>query len=159
ALVQTIRGGRIAFAVAGSSAEDTDAIYTHSLNQTNLFAGLGGQEGSNTYQLAPYPSGSQYTALSYDIGTAYVSASSQNPDACYRWLSELSRHPDVFSAMPARRSLINDPAVVATQDADLVALYNQLDAQLSHPNTINLQASFGGGASTNAFLRTWLDRA
>ncbi len=160
ALAQPVGGGaRIAMIGAAVGLEDTDAIYTHSLNQFNIFAGPGGQRGADSYQLAPYPTGSQYTPISYDIGTAYISANAQNPEACYRWLSEIARHPDLFSAMPARRSLINDPSLTVTQDASLIALYNQIDAQLSQSNIINLPASFGGGASANAFLRTWLDRA
>jgi ABC-type glycerol-3-phosphate transport system substrate-binding protein len=149
-------GGNIAiFAIADS--EDATAISTHSLSALNLFV-VEEIVGSNPYRLVTYPQGSQYTTISYNVGTAYISANAQNPEACYRWLSELSRHPELFSAMPARRSLINDPTVTASQSPDTIALYNQIDALLGQPNVIALPSGFGGSPA-DMWVQSWLNRA
>ena len=47
-------------------------------------------------------------------GTGYISATSQNPDACYRWLTYIAQHVDIFGAMPARLSQITDPNFAQT---------------------------------------------
>jgi hypothetical protein len=89
-----------------------------------------------------------------------VSATTQNADGCYRFISEVSRNPDLFGAMPARRSLINDPALTTAQGADTVALYNQIDELLKDPNTISVPSLFGagGGRQTSALDQFWLFR-
>ncbi len=83
-----------------------------------------------------YPKGSKYAAVTYNLGGFYISATSQNPAACYRFISKASRMPVLFSAMPARRSLLTDPTLTATQRTDTVALYKQIAALLDDPNTL-----------------------
>ncbi len=163
-------GGRI-FALAGIGADaDADenpmAVSTYSLNGLNDFIVRRGGPGQNAenqnaddgYQLTTYPTGTQYAPVSYDIGTAYISANAENPDACYRWISEVSRQPSLFSTMPARRSLINDPSLTASEDPDTIVFYNQFAALLSQGNAINFPAGFGGGPINNMVTR-WLNRA
>jgi len=155
-LARPAGGGAVAiFAIA--DVEEANAITTHSLSALNLFV----QEeivGNNPFRLTTYPQGTQYTTVSYNVGTAYISVNAQNPEACYRWLSELSRHPELFSAMPARRSLINDPAVTASQSPDTIALYNQIDSLLSQPNVIALPSGLGGSPA-DMWVQNWLNRA
>lgn len=155
ALARSTGGNVAVFAIANS--EDATAISTHSLSALNLFV-VEEIAGNNPYRLVTYPQGSQYTAVSYNIGTAYISAKAQNPEACYRWLSVLSRHPELFSAMPARRSLINDPAVTANQTPDTIALYNQIDSLLSQSNVIALPSGLGGSPE-DSLVQNWLNRA
>lgn len=150
-------GGAVAVFAIANSSEDTTAISTHSLSALNLFV----RErfvGNSPYRLVTYPQGSQYTTISYNVGTAYISANAQNPEACYRWLSTLSRHPALFSAMPARRSLINDPAVTASQTPDTIALFNQIDRLLGQPNLVVLPSGFGGSPA-DMWVLNWLNRA
>lgn len=121
---------------------------------------VGGSGKPDPYKSVLYPRGSTYNPLSYSIGTAYISAKAQNPDACYRWISQIARHPELFSAMPARRSLINDPTVAAAQGADVTAVYNQIDTLLNDPNTIAFPSMFQGGQSQAGFLiEHWLFEA
>ena len=61
-----------------------------------------GEQGKDPYLSVLYPRGTKYTPMSYSIGTAYISAKSQNADACYRLISLISRHPELFSMMPTR---------------------------------------------------------
>jgi len=141
--------------------ETVDPIYTESLNGISVRVRVvEGNEGPDPYRMTTYPSGSQYSAVSYDMGTAYISATTQNADACYRWISAIARQPELFSAMPARRSFINDPAFVASQGADTVAIYNQFDALMASPNTINFQSPFAGDSNPGNFLvEFWMQRA
>ncbi|MEO8611323.1 MAG: hypothetical protein ABI690_25730 [Chloroflexota bacterium] len=159
---------RTSFTIAISGDAPPDPIYTESLNGFAIRRGgrrfgTGGAQNQDTataYALTTYPSGSQYNAISYDIGTGYISATSQNADACYRWLSTIAQHPELFSAMPARRSFINDSAFAASQGADTVAVYNQFDKLMSASNTINFQTPFAGDANPGNFIvEFWLTRA
>lgn len=150
------------FIINISGEQEQPPIYTQSFNGFNveLIAGGDGEDPNAGYALTTYPNGSQYNAVSYDVGTAYISATSQNADACYRFISVVAQHPELFSAMPARRSLINDPAYAASTDADTISIYNRFDQLMSDPNTINFQSPFGGGTNpTNFIVEFWLYRA
>jgi ABC-type glycerol-3-phosphate transport system substrate-binding protein len=114
------------------------------------------------YRLTTYPVGSQYTPISYDIGTAYISANAENPEACYRWLTTLAQHPEIVNAMPARRSLINSGEIVMTQGQDLVDFYLQIDALMEQPNALIFPSQFSGGGDNtpNSFIvQYWMNRA
>ncbi len=114
----------------------------------------------SAYKPTTYPKGSKFAALSYNIGTVYISGKSKNPEACYRWISTVAKHSELFSQMPARRSLLNDPALASAQGADLVALYNDVANLLQDPNTISIPSQFAGGASPIGFLlQHWLYEA
>jgi ABC-type glycerol-3-phosphate transport system substrate-binding protein len=117
-------------------------------------------QGADPYKVTTYPKGSKFAGISYGIGTAYISARSSNPEGCYRWISTVAKHPELFSAMPARRSQLNDPALVQSQGQDVIALYSQIDALLQDPNTISFPSQFSGGASPTGFLlQHWLYEA
>jgi hypothetical protein len=122
----------------------------------------GDSETVDPYRLTTYPTGSQYTPVSYDIGTAYISANAENPEACYRWISTLAQHPEVFNAMPARRSLIDATSVTMSQGQNLVDIYQQIDSLMQQPNTVIFPSQFGGGGDNtpNSFIvQFWLNRA
>ncbi|MEZ4668681.1 MAG: extracellular solute-binding protein [Anaerolineae bacterium] len=137
-------------------------VYTESLNgfSVRFIAGGRSEDPQSGYGLTTYPNGNQYNAVSYDVGSAYISATSQNPDACYRFIAEVAKHPELFSAMPARRSLINGSTYAASTSADTITLYNRFDQLMTDPNTINFQSPFGGGTNpTNFIVEFWLYRA
>ena len=142
------------------SGQAQDPIYTEALNGFTFREVIGGVSKPDPYRMTTYPTGQQYATVSYDMGTAYISATTQNADACYRWISTIAQHPELFSSMPARRSIINDPAFAASQGADTAAIYNQFSTLMSDPNTINLQSPFSGANNPGNFiLEFWLDRA
>lgn len=138
---------------------------------TDLFRGVnftpGGPDGpdgefttENTSAVVLYPQGSQYGVISYNLFAGYVSATAENPEACYRWLSSVAQNPQVFSGMPARRSLLDDPDVVASMDAETLAMFNQVDAIMQNPNTIVFPSIIGGGrGATNFLTEYWLKQA
>jgi len=165
------KSGLIAYDALGITGEDA-AITTQTLGgggggmfgggigiSVSIEGGPGGQRNQEDTALTTFPTGSQYTALSYGVGTAYISATAQNPDACYRLISTLALHPELFGSMPARRSLINSPSVLASQGADSVAVYNQIDAMMQSPNTVIFPAFFGGGTPATFLTQMWLQAA
>ncbi|MEP7289280.1 MAG: hypothetical protein ABI947_26305 [Chloroflexota bacterium] len=146
------------FSFGGGRNTLENAIYSDVLNSLNTRPQA--TNGQNVYKGAPYPTGKTFSAASYTIGAAYISAKSQNPEACYRWISTIAKHPELFNAMPARASQVNNPTLAADQGADVVALYNQIDAELKDPNTVSLPALAGGGTSpANFLMQHWLYEA
>lgn len=134
----------------------TATLYTDTLNTATAASSTDATK-SDPYKVTIYPRGSKFAALSYTIGAAYISARSQNPEACYRWISALAKRPDLFASMPARRSQIKDPALAAVQGQDVIALYSQIDQLLQDPATITFPSVYSGGESLTGFLlQYWL---
>jgi ABC-type glycerol-3-phosphate transport system substrate-binding protein len=144
------------FVVINDGEGDPVAITTDSLSPFSFQARVGGED---TTRLTTYPTGT-YGVVSYQITTGYISTNAQNADACYRWLSTLARHPELFSGMPAQSSILDDPAVTAAQGAGTVEAFRQFDALIRDPNTVVMPAGFRTGGSPADFLQEyWLLRA
>ena len=99
------------------------------------------------------------TPLAYGVGAAYISTKAANPEACYRWISTLSRHSELFSAMPARHSLLDSQGVTA-QGADVAAFYKAYERALQDPSSVNIppQVSSAGDYVLSFFLNRVFDR-
>ncbi|MEO8394926.1 MAG: hypothetical protein ABI700_18160 [Chloroflexota bacterium] len=152
-LAQTGGGFRIV-TVDGSNQP---AITTDSLGGFRRFFG-GPNGGKDPNRLVGFPTGT-YNGTSYNITTGYISAKAQNPDACYRWLTYLAQHIDVFGSMPARLSQISDPNMASTLGEN-VGFYQQYATLLSDPNTIVFPSAGGGNANISDFIvQFWLNRA
>ncbi len=123
--------------------------------------GGGGPEGAAvTYRPVSFPAGNDYIPISYDIGAAYISANAAAPDACYRWIQELARHPELLPGMPANRTAFDDPALMNAQGPALTAFYSQFDTLLQDPRVVEFPDQFGAGVSYgNLFDVYWLNRA
>lgn len=113
------------------------------------------------FRVVPHPRGSQYVPLSYSLGAGYISASSAAPDACYRWLTHLARHPELFSAMPAYRSLLDSQAVATQLGEEGVAFYKAYAALLSDPNAVVFPSASSSGLLWQGvyFVDKWMTRA
>jgi ABC-type glycerol-3-phosphate transport system substrate-binding protein len=154
ALGNLMTGG---FSFGGNSAAP---IVTDSLSIFSFGPNTDGPQKTSTYKPTTYPKGNRFIAVSYGISTAYISATSKNPEACYRWISAISKRSDLFTAMPARRSQLADPALAQSQGQDVLALYKEVDTLLQDPNTISIPSQFSGGASPTGFLlQHWLYEA
>ncbi len=141
----------------GGGEGQTAAIYPDSFFGF-LDAEIGGGQQQNPYRMTTYPSGSQYTPLALNIGTAYINATTQYADACYRLITMLSRQPELFGGMPARYSVLNDPSYTASQNPETLATYNRIAELTAQPNTV-IFPSLGGGSIQNFLLQYWLNRA
>lgn len=143
----------------GGPSEDavikTDALnglgFRRAFNNTNT-------QQTDAYLPTTYPRGTEFTGASFSIGVGHITATTQVPEGCYRFLTAISRNMKLFNtAMPSRRSLTSDPAVTAGASPELVALYGEFDTLLSDPTTIIFPSQFGGGASPTGFLlQYWL---
>ncbi len=134
-----------------------DPIYTEVLNAFALGRpNRPTNSDTSPYKMTTHPRGTKYSALTYTMSTAYISAGAQNPEACYRLLKTLATHPELFGSMPARRSSLSSPALKAAQGADLSALYDQIDALLKDPNTIAFPSGFAGVGAARQMLEYWL---
>jgi ABC-type glycerol-3-phosphate transport system substrate-binding protein len=114
--------------------------------------------GENPYRQTTFPTGSHYTAVSYDLGMVYISASTPNAEACYRWISELMRHPELFGSMPSRDSYLEDPAYAASQSPETLAAYTRFADLMEQPNTISVASLFRGDFALMIPQR-WLNQA
>jgi hypothetical protein len=83
-----------------------------------------------------FPQGVEYSAVSYDIGSAYITANTEHPDACYQFITALSEEATLFDSMPARRSVINSPEMAQAQGEAAVEFFNGLDQQLQQSNVL-----------------------
>lgn len=111
-------------------------------------------------RLTSYPRGSQLNAVSFDITTGYIPATSQAPDACFRLLNMLAITPELFNSMPARQSGVATATADQTINDGLMAMYEMFAQQLSDPNTLIFPSVFGGSGEPNSFIiQTWLYRA
>jgi len=107
-----------------------------------------------------FPHGQQYNGAAYNLGAGYISAQSQNPEACYRLISMLARHPELFSAMPARHSLLTDSTFTASTDPNVLALYNAFDVLLQDPHTVPLEAGgIRNPIASSYMIEHWLFEA
>ena len=118
---------------------------------------LNSQRASTNYQLTTFPEGSQLNAVSYDLGAAYISASTQHPEACYRFISSLAQNPTLFGTMPANRTLLDSPALLSAEGQNAVDYYKGVAGLMTQPNTVAIPTVFSGGiASVGEFLSRWI---
>lgn len=138
------------------------APFSTGVIQTRLFNGYD-LNLNERIGVAVYPQGTQYSVVGFgDSGGGYIAVDAVNPDACYRWISTIAAHPELFGLlMPARLSLVNDPATIATQGSELVAVYNQIIALMNEPNAVVFPSAFGGGGFSleDFVIGKWLNRA
>lgn len=143
---------------------DAFALYTQVLNAFTVGQNTDGDgdDGANNPQVpVPFPSGTQFSAVNYDIGGLYVSSSTDFADACYRFISSVSTNPTLVTAMPARRSVLSNPDLATLQSPETVQLYNDIVFKLDDPNTIAIPTGFAGGVEGvgDALLGLWLIRS
>jgi len=161
---QNLSGGTVIM----MGEENSVPIYTDTLGEFGFGAVMiavssSGEEDAvlpqNTDPMVTFPQGTAYTALTYSVGGGYISANSENAEACYRFLSSLSQRPDLFTGMPAKRSMINSPELLVAQGEEATAVYSALDQLMQQPNTVLFPTGLGGDTPTDIFLTYWLNRA
>ena len=149
-------------AVSFGTPEDV-AMYSQLLS--NLAFLLGGEsDDADAYQLATFPQGTQYSAVSYDLGAAYISANTPAIEPCYRFISAIANTPDLFSqGMPVRRSQLTSPELVTSQGQEASDFYSAMDRLMQQPNTIPIPSTFQAATDLNSIgdllITIWLNRA
>lgn len=138
----------------GISATSPDIpTFAETLNGTNFV--FSDPRIQDAYRFTTFPTGAEYSTVSYDVGSAYISANTPYIDACYRLISQMASHPELFYTMPARQSLITAPEIALTQSQSAVDFYSILSALMQQPNTISLSISSVPSGSLEMF---WLNR-
>jgi ABC-type glycerol-3-phosphate transport system substrate-binding protein len=154
----SVEGGLQFF--GGGGDDDPVAIYNQLLNPLISLIGGGGDE-NEANQLVTFPQGNQLNAVSYDLGAAYISATTDNVETCYRFISTIATTPGLFTDMPAFRSQIDAPETVQEQGEDAVAFYRAMDELLQQPSTVLIPTPITGALENtgNAIAQLWLNRA
>jgi ABC-type glycerol-3-phosphate transport system substrate-binding protein len=155
-----IRYGALGDLIGGPDSvfpNNTTAIYPSTLDGPAVTTKV---RGIDPNKPVLFPAGREFSGLAYNLGTAYISAQAPSPDACYRFISAMSKRPELFQTMPARRSVLSNAAFKAATNPDLLALYNQVDALLKDPRTVAFPA-FEKGTITisNLLVPHWLYEA
>jgi ABC-type glycerol-3-phosphate transport system substrate-binding protein len=151
-----------AFSMGGNAVPLYSEIFSFGAGGAVIMIGANGEVPTNPDLLVTYPTGSSYTPVTYDLGAGYISANTAAAEACYRFLSYISKRGDLFNAMPALHSVLNDPTFTASQNPDSLEFYNAIINQLSQPNVVSLPTvspfSTGGGYILTVWLRRAFDR-
>jgi ABC-type glycerol-3-phosphate transport system substrate-binding protein len=137
-------------------------IYSDTLSTNSFQMQMRGQDtGQTPLHVVNFPAGRDLLPLAYSIGTAYINAKSQNPEACYQWISSVAKHPNLLSGIPARQSQLGDPAVVADQGPDVTALYQHYASMMTDPKAVYFPGQYGGGpGGYNSYIeKTWMNKA
>ncbi len=139
-----------------------DPLYSQQLNGLNF----GRPQRADTaaaasnYSPVTFPKGSKVQLMAFSVGTLYISATAQNADACYKWISTFAQHPELTEAMPARHSLLNDPKMDTLYGAALSATYRDVSTVLDDPNTIGAPSLIGGFTNIASIaVQHWLFQA
>jgi hypothetical protein len=160
----SLSGGGGFFRIAAGSLP---AIFSQNLSGFGFGGGFrfgaaagGGNSQAPQYLLTTFPQGTQYSAVSYTVSGAYISANTPHAEACYRFISALSSQVGLLTAMPARQSLISSPDLVTAQGQNAADFYQAMEQVIQQPNTIVFPAQGGGAAAASNFMiNAWLNRA
>ncbi len=146
----------------GAPSAGEIAMYSQLLNSIALLLG-GDDDQTDAYQLATFPQGTQYSAVSYDLGAAYISANTPAIEPCYRFISAIANKPDLFTqGMPVRRSQLTSPELITAQGQAAADFYSAMDRLMQQPNTILIPSSFQAATDLNSIgdllITIWLYR-
>lgn len=108
-----------------------------------------------------FPRGSDLIPLSYNIGAAYITSHTPYAEACYRWLSTIAQHPELYNEMPVRRSFATNEALIAIQGQQASDFYVGMFDLIDSPQAVMIPAGMGGGnTSPGAYIADmWFNKA
>ncbi len=90
----------------------------------------------NTDGIVSYPRGTRYSIVPLDLGSAYISAKTLHAEPCYRFINYIAQRSELFETMPARRSIMNNPNFVATQEPNRLEMFRTIDQMLQEPDAL-----------------------
>lgn len=105
-----------------------------------------------------FPQGTEMIPLSYSLGTGYITATTPYADACYRWLSTLAQHPELFNEMPAKRSQVSSDAIIAAHGQRASDFYMGQFALLDDANAVVFPEGNMMDTSSS-IIQVWFNRA
>lgn len=107
-----------------------------------------------------FPRGEEIIPLSYTVGAGYITAHTRHAEVCYRWLSTVAQHPELFYDMPVRHSQANTEVLTISHGPIAADIYSTFFEMLNDPNAVFVPNE---GSTLNYSPRTsipeiWLDR-
>lgn len=117
------------------------AFWIAMMGEKYMWAYNSGQENTYKIGMAPLPriSGDN-PMISWSIDRGhYISAQAQDARACWDWIKFLSEQPDLFSGVPARRSLVESPAWEAFIGVEDAAAYRAAIENLEPTEMIDIE--------------------
>lgn len=138
-----------------SGAPENDTILIDVMGDSNFLMMNDNSLGDDfPLQVVTYPDG-VYMPVAYSTGTAYINSDSLYFQECYDWISTLAEQPELFTGMPSRPMMFNDPDLITQQGSDVVALYETLAQNLSAPNMLLFPSTYSPVNSTQQ--GAWLE--
>jgi ABC-type glycerol-3-phosphate transport system substrate-binding protein len=138
-----------------AQADSSIPIYSGVVNAFS-FGGFGGGNNvpqPNTDGIMTFPRGTQFNAVPVNVGTAYISATTQQAEGCYRFIRYVSESADLFDSMPARHSAITSQALLSARGEQTVAFFQSLADLMEEPTTILVPTNINAG---NFGMTNWL---
>lgn len=109
------------------------------------------------YELTTFPLGSDNTPISFYTNSSFIFSDAPYPEACYRWLREITRHPELFEAMPAYHSMIDNPVTEAVHGETEIATFRRFADMMESPDRVFIR-SYGLGTGESMFMTRAFDR-
>jgi len=96
------------------------------------------------------PRSEDITPLSYMVGVGYISATTTQPEACFRWLRAISENPTLLPGLPAITAAQNTPEYTAVRSPREVSILSAFSGALQDDNVqrLPLTSNFSGSRST-----------
>jgi ABC-type glycerol-3-phosphate transport system substrate-binding protein len=106
-----------------------------------------------------FPVNTLFSPVAYDLGTAYISRNTPNPEACYRLISALSNRPELLNGMSVRRSALINSTTSTSQGENANAFYTEYGSLIESSNSVVFPSRIGANTVSAFVLQYWLFRA
>lgn len=136
---------------SGSSPSYSPPLITEQLRD------LTSADDLDRYGLVTFPIGTETTPISFYTTSGFIFAHALQPEVCYRWLREITRHPELFQGMPAYHSVIDDPVTQSIYGESGITTFRHFADMMEAPNRVFIR-SFGLGTGDSMFMVRAFDR-
>lgn len=100
------------------------------------------------YGLVTFPVGTETTPISFYTSSSFIFSHAPYPEPCYRWLREITRHPELINGMPAYHSVIAAQETQAVYGESGIATFRRFAELMEATNRVYVsRAGLGNGNS------------
>lgn len=107
--------------------------------------------------LVSFPRGTDSMPVSFWLSYSFIFADAQYPEACYRWLREINRHPELYYGMPSYHSLLDTSITQAIYGESGVRSFQNIAAMMEDPKRVFIPSD-SIGTGTSMFISRAYDR-
>lgn len=111
------------------------------------------------YRPMLYPTGQDFTPIAYRVTSGYVSTTTQNAEACYRWLRFVAQQPGLVIGVPAQKSVLDSPSTEAFYGATVAQTWRDFYTRLESPNTLIIPIYWASNAQVETAAGVWINEA